>query len=90
MDGLPGMKRGLYFGKQLKVVPIKKMVGPLAPTRYRRGFYTLQDVVLVGILCVILGVFIALYGPRMIEECRDFIPAEFKVPTPFPSLAEWR
>lgn len=90
MDGLPGMKRGLAAGKEHKVVPIKKMVGPLAPTRYRKSFYTFQDLVLVAILCLLVGILSARYGPSVAEQCRELVPVDLKVPTPFPSLAEWR
>jgi hypothetical protein len=32
MDGLPGMKRGVETAKKENVKPIKKMVGPFAPS----------------------------------------------------------
>lgn len=89
MDGLPGMKRGLAAGRQHKVVPIKKMVGPLAPSRYQKSFYTFRDLVLVAVLSLLIGVLGAKYGPQVAEQCRELVPAELRVPTPFPSLAEW-
>ena len=32
MDGLPGMRRGVDTAKREQVKPIKKMVGPFAPS----------------------------------------------------------
>lgn len=53
MDGLPGLRRGLEAGKREKVVPLKKMVGPFAPTRYHyvQGF-TKSHMLCVAILSV--------------------------------------
>ena len=34
MDGLPGMNAGQSTMKAEKITPLKKMVGPLAPTHY--------------------------------------------------------
>lgn len=36
MDGLPGMKRGVETGKRENVEPIKKMVGPYAPSKIKK------------------------------------------------------
>ncbi|EXJ74444.1 uncharacterized protein A1O5_02740 [Cladophialophora psammophila CBS 110553] len=54
MDGLPGLQRGVRTAMTDDVKPIKKMVGPYAPTngRSRRPnkFFTLGHLILVAIL----------------------------------------
>lgn len=90
MDGLPGMKRGLDVGRREKITPLSKMVGPLAPTKYHKGFYTTSDIFVVGLACLVIGLIAALYGPRVAENCRNYMPSTLKVAAPFPSLAEWR
>lgn len=37
MDGLPGLRRGVETAKREKVQPIKKMVGPFAPTSIKKS-----------------------------------------------------
>ena len=68
MDGLPGMKRGLTAAKTHKVSPIKKMVGPLAPTRYQAGLgsNTLQ-VFLITLLSFLLGLAVPTYGRAAVD-----------------------
>jgi hypothetical protein len=68
MDGLPGVKRGLITARKEKIAPIKKMVGPLAPTTYRTGYYHLHHIILVAIVSLLLGVLGALYGPLILEQ----------------------
>lgn len=64
MDGLPGMKKALEVGKTAKVEPIKKMVGPLAPTNRRLGRRALvvENVVMIALLSLVIGVCLGLYG----------------------------
>jgi len=63
MDGLPGMRRGLLAGKRDRVAPIKKMVGPLAPSRYENGLgFRLGHVLLLILLSFLLGFTLASYG----------------------------
>ncbi|KAK4955919.1 hypothetical protein LTR10_006858 [Elasticomyces elasticus] len=68
MDGLPGMQRGLLAAKQEKVVPIKKMVGPLAPKRYQgtQGI-AIEHAFLIAFVSFLLGLTVAMYGPRLLE-----------------------
>ena len=65
MDGLPGMQRGQIIAKEKKVVPIKKMVGPLAPKKYvnPHGGVHLEVVVIIAIICFILGALLSLWMP---------------------------
>jgi hypothetical protein len=37
MDGLPGLRRGVETAKREDVKPIKKMVGPFAPTSAKKS-----------------------------------------------------
>lgn len=64
MDGLPGMKRGTWAAKEFNVAPIKKMVGPLAPTQYTAGVgWNMFQVLLIALLSFLLGSAITLYAP---------------------------
>jgi hypothetical protein len=78
MDNLPGMKRGLEVAKQESVAPIKKMVGPLAPTRYQTGYYGLEHIVLVAVFCLIFGVFAGAYGPDIIRHSSAVLPRDLR------------
>ncbi|PSK60741.1 hypothetical protein B9Z65_891 [Elsinoe australis] len=73
MDGMPGMKRGLAAGEAEKVVPIKKMVGPLAasPGQYKTSSprsFSLEHILLVALTCFVLGVLSALHGPDLVKN----------------------
>lgn len=63
MDGLPGMKRGLKAAKTYNVAPIKKMVGPLAPTKYQSGYgFSVLQVMLIALIAFFVGLAVATYG----------------------------
>lgn len=83
MDGLPGMRRGLNAAKKYNVAPIKKMVGPLAPTRYRSGYgFTTMQVILIALFSFLIGLAVAYYGRVVIEIVSDSIngrPLEVKL-----------
>ncbi|KAH8896434.1 pyridoxamine phosphate oxidase family protein [Thozetella sp. PMI_491] len=66
MDGLPGMKRGVEYGKLGKVEPIKKMIGPLAPKNQHPGMQSpAAETLLLVFLSFALGVIFAQYGSTM-------------------------
>ena len=68
MDGLPGMHRALVAGKKHGVAPIKKMVGPLAPTKYQSGYgFAAQQVILIAFASFLVGLAAAFYGPILYE-----------------------
>ena len=68
MDGLPGMHRAVKAGKTYKVAPIKKTVGPLAPTKYRHGYgFSMLQVMLIALLSLLAGLAIANYGRAGLE-----------------------
>ncbi len=61
MDGLPGMRRGVETAKSENVKPIKKMVGPFAPTsEYPRtrlaGQVPIQYLIIVALLGFCMGI----------------------------------
>ncbi len=67
------MKVGLQAGKQFSVEPIKKMVGPLAPsnsTRYRGGV-SVEYVVLVALLSFMIGAVLAMYAPVLLPFAQE-------------------
>ncbi|KAK0969566.1 hypothetical protein LTS01_016170 [Friedmanniomyces endolithicus] len=68
VDGLPGMRRGIFAGKRDKVVPIKKMVGSLVPKRYLGGKGVAAEyVLLIALVSFILGMMLAMYGSGLLE-----------------------
>lgn len=63
IDGIPGMRRGVETAKRESVEPIKKMVGPPAPTNYSVATLSRSNVtvplwvlVIVAILAFCLGI----------------------------------
>lgn len=68
MDGLPGLPRAMIAGKREKVAPIKKMVGPLAPTQYRyMDGYTPTQMVAIAMVAFLMGVALTPYMPMLVE-----------------------
>lgn len=72
MDGLPAMKRALEAGRRENVKPIEKMVGESGSTsfvhKYRKGYYTLEQAIMIGLICMFIGFVGAIYGPFMWER----------------------
>jgi hypothetical protein len=83
MDGLPGMKRGLTAAKTYNVSPIKKMVGPLAPTRYQAGLgFNTSQVLLIALLSFLIGLAVSTYGQTamtLLSETAKGSPLEVHV-----------
>ena len=72
MDGLPGMQRGLIAAKRERVAPIKKMVGPLAPSRYQNGVgFSSSQVMSIALLSFMIGIMLAFYGPMLLSSHAD-------------------
>lgn len=67
MDGLPGTNNGQATMISEKITPLKKMVGPLAPTRYRNrnGGFGPEHLLLAGLLSTLLTVLLMLYGAQV-------------------------
>ena len=69
MDGLPALQRGAVAAKKYSIAPIKKMIGPVAPTRYKHGFgFTAQQVLLIALLNFFIGLAVAFYAHGVAEK----------------------
>jgi hypothetical protein len=67
MDGLPGMRRGVETAKRENVKPIKKMVGPFAPTsEYPQARVTGQVPILYLIIVALLSFCIGIAGTALV------------------------
>lgn len=65
MDGLPAMHTGLVVGHEKHIVPVKKMVGPLAPENgglKTDTKFSPAIVSIVALLSFLMGVLATLYG----------------------------
>jgi hypothetical protein len=64
------MKKGLEVGRTLKIEPMKKMVGPLAPTGPRRGGpgLGLGNAVVIALLSLAFGAVLGVYGKVLVAE----------------------
>ncbi|KAF2870388.1 hypothetical protein BDV95DRAFT_595895 [Massariosphaeria phaeospora] len=61
IDGLPGMKRGYDYAQKHGVAPLKKMIGPWAPTAPRTVKATPpMQVIMVAVLSFIIGIVLTL------------------------------
>lgn len=77
MDGLPGMKRGLTAAKANNVAPIKKMVGPLAPTKYQSGYgFTVLQVMLIALIAFLMGLAVTTYGQDAAGLVREMVKGQ--------------
>lgn len=85
MDGLPGMKRGLAAAKTYKIEPLKKMVGPLAPTRYHSGLgFGMMQTLLIALLSFLIGLAVAWYGAVVVDSALAVVkgsPLELQAPS---------
>lgn len=74
MDGLPGLQRGGVAAKKYSVAPIKKMIGPLAPTRYQHGLgFTAQQILLVALVSFLIGIAVVSYAHVVAEKVAQLI-----------------
>ncbi len=84
IDGMPGMKRGLTAAKTHKVAPLKKMVGPLAPTRYHSGLgFSVLQMLLIALLSFLIGLTVAWHGQTIFNTLLTGVkgsPLELHVP----------
>lgn len=67
MDGMPGMKRGVKAGKEFRVTPMEKMVGPLAKLKYKNGSVGVEWVVLIAVVMFLLGAAVMVYAGEMLR-----------------------
>jgi len=78
MDGLPGTNYAQRSMKEYGITPLKKMVGPLAPSQYKvaGGGYRLEHLLFVAILSALLT-FVALsYGGEIMQRLETALPFE--------------
>ena len=80
MDGLPGTKNAQLTMKLEKITPLKKMVGPLAPTHY--GYpsarFGAEHLLLVAVFSVLSTYVLLLYGAQIASALLDGLPADAK------------
>lgn len=72
MDGLPGTNIGQKTMRSEKITPLKKMVGPLAPTRYqnRNAGFGIEHLILAAMLGALTTVLFVLYGADLADMLR--------------------
>ncbi|CAN8105751.1 unnamed protein product [Discula destructiva] len=63
MDGLPALNIAQKTMMQDKIEPLKKMVGPFAPTHYQNGNrFSLEQLILVALLTAIVTALVTRFG----------------------------
>lgn len=63
MDGLPALNVAQKVQKKEQIKPVKKMVGPLAPSQYHNANrYGLEHLLLVALVTAIVTAFLMAYG----------------------------
>lgn len=88
MDGLPGMKVATKAAEDFSVEPIRKMVGKagenLAYNRKGGRTVTLEQAIVLAMVCLAIGALAAVQGPQLVKlleaSARD---------RPMPSLMAW-
>jgi hypothetical protein len=80
MDGLPGTHNGQATMKAEKITPLKKMVGPLAPTHY--GYpsarFGIEHLFLVAVMSVLSTYLVLLYGAQIGSALLAGLPEDAK------------
>lgn len=63
MDGLPALHIAQKTRVQERIEPLKKMVGPHAPTHYQNGNrFSLEQLLLVAFVTAVVTAFLVTYG----------------------------
>jgi len=77
MDGLPGTKNAQLTMKAENITPLKKMVGPLAPTHYgySKARFGAEHLLLVAIVTALITYLVLLYGAQIASALLDGLPA---------------
>jgi len=78
MDGLPGTNYAQRSMKQYGIKPLKKMVGPLAPTEYKvhGGEYRFEHLLLVALLTVVVTLLATSYSGEIMQRVETILPSE--------------
>jgi len=71
IDGLPGMKRGNLARKKWNVTPLKKMIGPMAPTAYDAGTgVSVRYAILIALMSFIVGLLVASTAMNVLQPMK--------------------
>ncbi|KAK4943622.1 hypothetical protein LTR66_014595 [Elasticomyces elasticus] len=77
MDGLPGMKAGLKAKDEYDIEPLKKMIGPFAPTKMgvigKIDGFTLEQMIIVFVVAFIAGVMAVTISPDMLRRALHMV-----------------
>lgn len=77
MDGLPALHIAQKTRKEERIEPLKKMVGPLAPTQYQlANRYGLEHLCLVAFITAIVTAFVTAYGMDAARAIAVRMPAD--------------
>lgn len=77
MDGLPALHIAQKTRKEDKIEPLKKMVGPLAPTHYQNAHrYGLEHLLLAVFVTAIITAFVTTYGVDTARAIAIRVPAD--------------
>lgn len=77
MDGLPALHVAHKARIQDKIEPLKKMVGPLAPTHYQNGQgFGFEHIILVSLLTAIITVIVMRYGVETARAVAMRLPTD--------------
>lgn len=78
MDGLPGTNYAQRSMKEYGITPLKKMVGPLAPSQYKaaNGRYRLEHLLLVGVISALVTFLALSYGTEIMQRLETALPIE--------------
>jgi hypothetical protein len=80
MDGLPGTHNAQETMKAEKITPLKKMVGPLAPTHYGypNARFGVEHLLLVAAISVVSTYLLLLYGAQIASALVAGLPEDAK------------
>lgn len=77
MDGLPALQIAQKAMVQQGIEPLKKMVGPLAPRKYRNGNrFSLTHLLLVALVTAIVTAFVTRFGLDTAHAIAVRLPAD--------------
>ena len=78
MDGLPGTNYAQRSMKEYGITPLKKMVGPLAPSQYlvANGGYRLEHLLLVAVISALVTFLALSYGSEIVQRLETVLPVE--------------
>lgn len=80
MDGLPGLNNAQTAMYAEKITPLKKMVGPLAPTHfgYQHNAFGAQHLLFVAVVSAFFTAALILYGAQIADALLDRVPGDVR------------